>query len=45
MIKLVAGLLLQDFALWPVGALLATLVYLFAFALELSVAERLRPER
>lgn len=42
---LAAGLSLRGLVVWPPGAFLATLVYLFAFALELSVAERLRPKR
>lgn len=41
----VAGLLLSGFAVWPLGSFLATGVYLFGFALELSVAEKLRSRR
>ena len=42
---LAAGLLTDGFAIWPLGSFLATGVYLFAFALELSVAERLQSKR
>lgn len=35
----VAERLSGDFSVWPVGSFLATLAYLFAFALEIAVAD------
>lgn len=34
--------LLGGFAIWPLGSLLATSSYLFAYALEIAVADRIR---
>jgi membrane protein YdbS with pleckstrin-like domain len=44
-VALVAGQLEGGFATWPLGAFLATVVYLLVFALEIAVAERLRGNR
>ncbi|MGI9048044.1 MAG: hypothetical protein ACR2GU_01460 [Rubrobacteraceae bacterium] len=42
---LLVGRLIKGFAIWPAGSFITTDVYLFVFALELSVAERLRSRR
>jgi hypothetical protein len=42
-LALTVGLLLGGFVAWPLGSFSATLVYLLAFALEISLAERLKP--
>ena len=39
------GRLLGGFAAWPVGSFLATVVYLFLFGVELSLAHRIQRER
>lgn len=39
------GRILDGFAAWPVGALVATLAYLFLFGLELGLTERLQRAR
>ncbi len=39
-----AGSLTGGLLAWPLGSFLATVVYLFVFALEMALAEKLQPE-
>jgi len=41
---LVAGSLTGGLLVWPLGSFLATVAYLFVFALEMGLAEKLQPE-
>lgn len=41
---LAAGSLTGGLLAWPLGSFLATVVYLFVFALEMALAEKLQPE-
>ncbi len=41
---LAAGSLTGGLLAWPLGSFFATVVYLFVFALEMGLAEKLQPE-